>query len=323
QVNDDEDGAKLRLEGTLRSPDELVAVRAAVPQDAEIAADLLDDGAPIAFEVRYGAAGGPSVAGKLPPNLDADAIGAALGFDAAAGDPARGAFGAAPGATEALDALAPWLPEVEEAVLRYADGAPTLDVVAAPGVDPDLLAAQLGDAAGGVVLSVSAPSDLPQTGAERVNAASGLRERFSGVAWLPAFDFAPSLETCDQATTAILERTQVGFLTGSATLDARANRAVNALSGAIQHCLRTAPDLRVEVGGHTDAQGAEDANQSLSEARATAVQDALIARGVAPGAVTAIGFGESRPIADNETQVGRAANRRTTITWTAAAATGD
>jgi OOP family OmpA-OmpF porin len=74
-------------------------------------------------------------------------------------------------------------------------------------------------------------------------------------------------------------------------------------------------DLNVEIGGHTDSQGGEDLNQELSSARADAVRAALIARGATDDAIVAKGYGEAEPIADNETAEGRAANRRTTITW--------
>jgi outer membrane protein OmpA-like peptidoglycan-associated protein len=66
----------------------------------------------------------------------------------------------------------------------------------------------------------------------------------------------------------------------------------------------------VHVEGHTDADGAEDLNLALSVARAEAVVEALIARNVNLERLYAEGFGESQPIADNETRDGKAANRR-------------
>jgi outer membrane protein OmpA-like peptidoglycan-associated protein len=65
--------------------------------------------------------------------------------------------------------------------------------------------------------------------------------------------------------------------------------------------------------GHTDSAGDEAYNQKLSERRAQAVVDYLAAKGVAPGRVTAVGAGETKPIADNSTEEGRAQNRRVTI----------
>jgi flagellar motor protein MotB len=71
--------------------------------------------------------------------------------------------------------------------------------------------------------------------------------------------------------------------------------------------------LRLEIEGHTDSVGAEDYNQRLSEQRAGAVRDYLVGEGVAAGTVGARGFGESRPIASNDTAAERQQNRRVEI----------
>jgi len=70
------------------------------------------------------------------------------------------------------------------------------------------------------------------------------------------------------------------------------------------------PDLMVEIAGHTDSQGSAEYNQGLSERRAQAVLDYLVSHGVNAENVTARGYGESEPVADNGTEEGRAANRR-------------
>jgi OOP family OmpA-OmpF porin len=70
------------------------------------------------------------------------------------------------------------------------------------------------------------------------------------------------------------------------------------------------PDLQVEVAGHTDSDGSGEVNFGLSERRANTVRDHLIMFGVDEARLTAVGYGESQPIADNETVRGRAANRR-------------
>jgi OOP family OmpA-OmpF porin len=66
----------------------------------------------------------------------------------------------------------------------------------------------------------------------------------------------------------------------------------------------------VEVAGHTDSKGSEEYNQGLSERRATAVKDYLNSRGVKASRLTSRGYGESRPVASNDTDEGRAENRR-------------
>jgi OOP family OmpA-OmpF porin len=70
------------------------------------------------------------------------------------------------------------------------------------------------------------------------------------------------------------------------------------------------PDLRVEIGGHTDATGTREHNLALSLTRAQAVKSYLAAKGVDPARLRAVGFGRDRPVAGNDTEPGRARNRR-------------
>ena len=76
----------------------------------------------------------------------------------------------------------------------------------------------------------------------------------------------------------------------------------------------------MEIGGHTDSQGNAASNLTLSFARAESVLAALGARGVDTSVYEAQGYGETQPIADNETPEGREANRRITFTVGPAAA---
>lgn len=70
------------------------------------------------------------------------------------------------------------------------------------------------------------------------------------------------------------------------------------------------PDIKAEVAGHTDSTGPRDFNVRLSQQRAESVRDYLISKGVAADRLTAVGYGPDRPVADNATAEGRAANRR-------------
>ncbi len=70
------------------------------------------------------------------------------------------------------------------------------------------------------------------------------------------------------------------------------------------------PRFRIEIEGHTDAEGTDERNQRLSDRRARAVADYLIQTGVDPNRLTTVGYGATRPIADNDTAEGRARNRR-------------
>ena len=79
---------------------------------------------------------------------------------------------------------------------------------------------------------------------------------------------------------------------------------------ALTEILRDCRDVEMEIGGHTDSQGREVMNQRLSQARANAVLEAIMAERILTGNLTARGYGESLPIADNDTEDGREANRR-------------
>ena len=78
--------------------------------------------------------------------------------------------------------------------------------------------------------------------------------------------------------------------------------------------MRAYPGMTIELRGHTDSTnstGDPDFNQKLSQSRADAVRSALINEGIAPGRITSVGYGDTRPVADNLTEEGRARNRRT------------
>ena len=74
------------------------------------------------------------------------------------------------------------------------------------------------------------------------------------------------------------------------------------------------PTLRIELGGHTDNVGSEASNQKLSEQRAKAVYDCLVQHGVEAARLSYKGYGQSQPVADNDTPEGRRQNRRTVFT---------
>lgn len=78
--------------------------------------------------------------------------------------------------------------------------------------------------------------------------------------------------------------------------------------------LKGNPDMRIEVGGHTDNVGKDASNQVLSEQRANAVRNYLTEHGIGSERVSAEGYGAKQPVATNDTEQGRALNRRTEVT---------
>ncbi|WP_277817157.1 OmpA family protein [Solimonas terrae] len=102
----------------------------------------------------------------------------------------------------------------------------------------------------------------------------------------------------------------------------KAKLTVNAqtILDGVADALKAAPDVHVEVDGHTDSRGSDDYNQKLSESRAQAVMQYLGEHGVAADRMSAVGLGETQPIADNDTDEGRELNRRVELKITSAAA---
>jgi OOP family OmpA-OmpF porin len=98
----------------------------------------------------------------------------------------------------------------------------------------------------------------------------------------------------------------VNFEFDSATLTSE-SRAI--LDEALR-ILQRHPDLKVEIAGHTDSSGSDEYNQGLSQRRAKSVLDYLVGKGANAANLTAKGYGESQPVADNGSKEGRAQNRR-------------
>lgn len=74
--------------------------------------------------------------------------------------------------------------------------------------------------------------------------------------------------------------------------------------------------LKVEISGHTDSEGSDKTNQILSERRAQSVKDFLIMSGCSAELLSTVGWGESKPIDTNDTELGRSNNRRVEIKFT-------
>jgi outer membrane protein OmpA-like peptidoglycan-associated protein len=103
----------------------------------------------------------------------------------------------------------------------------------------------------------------------------------------------------------------VAFAWNSSELTPESRRLLDGLATR----LNNHPDLYFEVAGHTDSTGSAEANRMLSTRRAEAVRDYLLTKGVSADRLVAVGYGEQRPIADNNDQTGRALNRRVSLSW--------
>lgn len=122
----------------------------------------------------------------------------------------------------------------------------------------------------------------------------------------------PTPDECVTNVNAILAASKITFDPGSADIGGESLATLDALAGTLKDC----EEVKMEIGAHSDSQGREEMNLNLSQARADAVLNGLLARRVLTSNLTAVGYGESQPIADNETEEGREANRRIEFTLT-------
>ncbi len=114
-------------------------------------------------------------------------------------------------------------------------------------------------------------------------------------------------EQCDERLAAIQGTSKLSFRSGSAELTEPAQGQLRDVSKALEGC----PEgIRLRIDGHTDDSGDANQNIRLSRARAFAVRDLLMRLGIDPARMIARGFGASRPLRTNDSEEGRAANRR-------------
>jgi OmpA-OmpF porin, OOP family len=129
------------------------------------------------------------------------------------------------------------------------------------------------------------------------------------VTYVEALDPVASLPTpaeCLAEVNAALGGKKITFAPGSSDIDSDALVTIDRVAEILREC----QSVRMEIGGHTDSQGSEGMNERLSQQRADAVLNAIMARRVLTSNLTAKGYGEAQPVADNGTEEGREANRR-------------
>ena len=114
--------------------------------------------------------------------------------------------------------------------------------------------------------------------------------------------------TCQLEFDRYLSVDAIEFNTSGSRISSVSFPLIDKLSNIARNC-----DARIRISGHTDSTGEAKANLRLSTARAQNVRKQMLARGVSPKQVVALGYGETRPIADNSTLAGRQQNRRIEI----------
>lgn len=102
----------------------------------------------------------------------------------------------------------------------------------------------------------------------------------------------------------------ITFAFGRAEINSNFYSVLNSVVQVLREFDKTA----IQVAGHTDSVGSDQANLQLSQDRAQSVANYLVSQGVNPARVSATGYGKTRPVADNSTENGRAANRRVELT---------
>ena len=152
-------------------------------------------------------------------------------------------------------------------------------------------------------LPAPVPPPLPQRG-----------PRFETAA-LPPSNIGPEAD-CVAAVRSAAGPVEVHFAHGRAKLDTRGKALIDRLIGALNTC----PEAALNVAGHSDASGHARRNLALSKRRARTVTGYMVHKGIDAGRLVAIGYGDQRPVAPNDTQANRAKNRRIEVAITARAA---
>lgn len=303
---------------TQESIDALNALSDNMPEgyEADISAVSFPD--PFNMKFNFDAAEGISLSGIAPEGFDPAQIGQGLGLSdldiSSVNTDGIGEIGDISGLLSVAKGMLPNMETLE--INLEKDKAPRMSGTTLPAVNAEQLVANARENLPGFDFSNIEVSQKTFTdGMTRTNALSGVSERYFGGFWVPQLtNFEANTESCAAESKRSLAEAKIEFTSGGANLTAESRQAVNQLAAIISRCFER-DNLRIVLGGHTDSQGDDAFNYSLSVDRVNTVREALIARGVDGSRMTAIGYGETEPVADNNTPEGRALNRRTEVEW--------
>jgi OOP family OmpA-OmpF porin len=158
----------------------------------------------------------------------------------------------------------------------------------------------------GVTGSTAAKARISQILSDKLGQGQAFRVDVAYDKTLDPIASLPTERDCIDRVAKVLASQKIVFPPSSSDIDRAADKVMDALAEALKDC----GAVKIEIGGHTDGQGSETGNLSLSSARADAVLLALLTRQVDVSGFVAKGYGESQPLGDNETDAGREANRR-------------
>ena len=278
-----------RIAGRLQTAlPEVFSLTAVLPQPADRGSD--EDGGrdAVEFVATRGTEGQVEIRGRLP---DARTRAAVQSF-------AHARFGV--DGTELAARIADDLPQGWPVRVLVSLEALSLLNNGAMTVRPDLIEIS-GDTG-----SKTAKDDISRIITSKLGETAEFKLDVSYVEALDPIAALPTPEECVERINAAIAERKITFAPGSSEIDADALDTIAKVAEALKEC----QTVQMEIGGHTDSQGRESMNERLSQERANAVLNAIMARRVLTSNLIAKGYGETRPIADNGSDDGREANRR-------------